>query len=212
MITLQGVGKPIAAGLNTFAVKGCSVLVAVIPGTNDGGSATDYYYKLIIDGKTYQQTVATNNDYIAGSSLSSSGYEANLSASIEYYVIGQSSIPKGQTTFKVTKGTFHGYDYNITNDSFKSFFTVGSYTVIKSFADGDGITMEWLDATGAKWNTNGDQTGSTFNIVSVTDAPNINGIFYLKTKMQFKCKLYNESTGVMKQVTSGEMISFFGHI
>lgn len=56
-----------------------------------------------------------------------------------------------------------------------------------------------------------DQTGSTFTIISTADAKAFNGL-YLKTKMQFKCKLYNVNTGAMKEVTNGEMVGTFGKI
>jgi hypothetical protein len=215
MITLQGVGSPVAAGLNTFTVKTCSVQIPVIPATSGGGDATDYHYTIAINGTTYQQFVVMNDDYVAGSSLSSSGSDANLTASIEYLIPGQSSVPKGKTTFSVSKGTLHDY-YNISDATFKAFFGIGNYTVRKSFSDGDGVIISWLDAKGEEWSTEygtGDESGSSFSIISLTDVPDTNGTYYLKAKMTFKSvKLYNKTTGAVQIITSGEMVSNFGHI
>ncbi|WP_143097837.1 hypothetical protein [Chitinophaga sp. CF118] len=217
MITLKGIGTPQTAGINLYAFNSgnntCSVAVATIPGNSDPGSATEYYYKITIDGKTYEQIVTMTNDYEAGSSLSGVD-DVTISAGINYYVIGESETPKGKTGFGVTRGTMHNY-LNATNNTFKAFFAPGSYKIVKSFADGDGVTIGWLDADGEEWGTEygtGDQTGSTFNISSISDSPDLTGTFYLKTKMLFKCKLYNKNTGVMKQVTNGEMVGLFGKI
>ena len=215
-IILQGVGIPLTAGIITVPFKAgsniCTTTAIVLPGGTGGGSASGYYYKIVIDGKTIQQAAAADNNYIPGSSLSADGTDASFTSSIEYYAGGPSGTPLGETNFRVTIGTMHNYDYTTTNNVFKAFFPVTSYTVRKSLTAGNGVILSWTDASGVEWSTaNGDQTGSTFSITSESDEPDPGGNFYLKAVMQFTCKLYN-SSGTMKQVTSGEMTGLFGKL
>lgn len=214
-LTLIAAGAPIAAGFHAFAFKAgavtCSATVEVLPAdTNNGGTTSDYYYKITIDGKTYQQTVTMDNNYEAGSGMGG-GDDVTISASINY---GESNPPAGTTSFGITIGTMHHY-MNATNDDFKAYFAPGARVYTKDFAVADGVIIGWTDANGEEWETDygtGDQTGSTFSIISIADATDLTGTLYLKTKMQFKCKLYNHTTGVMKEVTSGEMVGNFGKI
>lgn len=201
MLTLQGEGTPLTAGLNTFTVKSCSVEVATTP---------EYYYKITFNGKTYEEMVSGTNNYEAGS-FRSGGDNVTLSANIE---IGQGDIPKGKTGFGVIIGTMHNY-MNATNADFKVFFAPRNLIVRKSFADGDGVILEWQDENGDEWSTTygtGDQTNSYFQILSIIDATDLTGTLYLKTKMRFSCKLYNRITGAMILVTNGEMAGLFGKI
>jgi hypothetical protein len=215
-ITLIATGKPVAAGTNTFSLKAgtvtCSIAILTLPadaGTG-GGTTSDYYYKITIDGITYQQAVTDNNNYEPGSGLGG-GDDVTISASINY---GESDPPAGTTSFGVTVGTMHNY-MNATNDDFKAYFAPGTRAYTKDFSVADGIQLGWGDANGEEWGTDygtGDQTGSTFTIVSVVGAPDLTGTYYLKTKMQFKCKLYNKTTGAVKEITNGEMVGSFGKI
>jgi hypothetical protein len=213
MVTLTGIGTPTIAGTKSIAynVGGttCSVSITTTTEDNSIGNA-DYYYTITIDGKTYTQTVTMDNNYEAGSGASG-GDDVTLGASIEY---GYDNPPATATSFGITIGTMHGYE-SATNDDFKAYFAPGSRNYTKDFNTMDGVTIGWKDANGVNWETDfgsGDQTGSTFSIVSVAGAPDITGTYYLKTKMQFKCKLYNETTGEVKTVTSGEMLGSFGKI
>jgi hypothetical protein len=222
-ITLIGTGVPVAAGIFTFPLKAgnatCSVPVFVTPG---GGTdpepadpeLTDSYYKIIIDGKVYEQRVTEENGYRPGSSKTSSADEVELTASIEFIPRAGDPLPKGTTKLEVTRGLYLNYR-DITKTVFRASLAPGSYPIRKSFKDGNGVMISWMDADGEIWSTEfgtGDQTGSTFNIINITDLPNDYGTFYIMTKMQFNCKLYNSKTGAMKQISNGEIISFFGMI
>ncbi|MCW3466232.1 hypothetical protein [Chitinophaga nivalis] len=214
-VVLQASGLPTRGGTHAYLLKAgstsCSVLVNVTNGEEE--VLSDCYYKIVIDGKTYQQDVTEDNNYEAGSGLGGVD-DVTISAGINYNTSGGEAAPKGTTGFGVTKGIMHRYVY-ATNAEFRAFFAPGTYTIRKDFRDGDGVSMGWLDAEGEEWDTesgSGDQTGSTFRIVSVTDMPNFVGTYYIKVKMTFTCKLYNRNTGAVKQVSNGEMIGIFGKI
>lgn len=213
-ITLQGTGAPTTAGTNTISYKigttSCSVDVTTT-GSDNTGSSSDYYYSITIDGKVYTQKVTMDNDWEAGSSMSSSGDDAEINASINY---GYDNPPAGSTSFGITIGTMHNYSV-ASDDDFKAFMKVGTRSYTQNFRVADGVQIGWKDANGVYWGTDygsGDQTGSTFEIVSIEDARDITRTLYLKTKITFKCKLYNQTTGEVKTVTSGEMVGSFGKI
>jgi hypothetical protein len=212
-ITLQGTGTPFAAGTNSIPYKvgsaTCSLAITTTADDNSG-SSSDYYYSITIDGHVYSQTVTQDNNWEAGSGLSGA-FDVTFGASINY---GYDDAPAGATSFGVEIGTMHGY-YDATDDQFRAFFAPGTRSYTKDFSAMDGVNIGWKDANGVSWQTDygtGDQTGSTFTIVSIENARDITGTLYLKTKMQFKCKLYNETTGEVKTVTSGEMVGSFGKI
>lgn len=214
-ITLQGVGTPVAVGSTTFSLTiggaACSVLVPVIA----GGPITDeIYYKATIDGVTYQQAVTATNGYEAGSGLGGVD-DVSISAGIYY---ASSPAPAGSTGMDVTKGIMHLYQ-SATDNNFKAFFSLGDHPYapagITDFDNGDGVIVSWGDPTGGDWTSHtstSDQTGSTFKIISVEDAYDLTGTYYIKVKMQFSCKLYNVTTGAVKQLTNGEMVGYFGKI
>jgi hypothetical protein len=213
-ITLLAAGYPIAAGFHTFALKAgivtCSATMEVLPADANNGGTSDYYYKITIDGKTYEQHVTMDNNYEAGSGLGG-GDDVTITASINY---GESDPPAGTTGFGVTIGMMHHY-MNATNADFKAYFAPRTRVYTKDFSVADGVNLGWTDANGEEWGTDygtGDQTGSTFSIISFADATDLTGTLYLKTKMQFKCKLYNHTTGAVKEITSGEMVGNFGKI
>lgn len=178
------------------------------------GSNSTYYYKATIGGINYYQDATLTNDYIAGSG-SGGVDDVELSASIDPL----SSNTPNTTSFEVTKGLLHNY-LSITNARFKAFFKPGTYPYTTGpdsdpFKNGDGIYIFWVDKQGSLWSTtdgSGDQTGSSFKIISVDDSPDAIGRYYIKVKMQFNCKLYKEGTGEMKQLTNGEMVGLFGQI
>lgn len=208
-ITLVAAGTPLADGFHTFALTAgnvtCSATVEVLPAQPI--EASDYYYKITVDGKVYQQAVTINNSYEALPGIGGAD-DVMLGASISYK---QPSPPVGTTNFTVTIGTMHHYR-TATNNDFKAYFAPGTRTYTDNYFTADGVMLTWTDAKGKKWATyfGNDQNGSTFSIISITDITNPSGILHLKTKMQFTCKVYNVD-GVMKMM-SGEMVGKFGKI
>jgi hypothetical protein len=183
--------------------------------TSGSGSGTpDAYYKANIGGIDYVQIVTDNNGFIAGSGLGGTD-DVIISASIDYEY---PPAPPNTTQIGIDKGLMHNYT-SATDADFKAFFAPGAYPYeipnSITYPTGEGITINWTDGNGNNWNTNfgsGDQTGSTFTIISVEDVYDLTGTYYLKVKVQFKCKLYKENTGEMKQLINGEFVGYFGKI
>lgn len=212
----------------TFLLSSCQkeLTYNVEPGTNDstnttgggtdttGGNGTDttttnsdytFYYDAMIDGTHYVQGVTDDNGYEAGSTL---GGDDDV-------VIGAGINPSGgtvtgKTGMGVSKGTMHNY-ITASNADFKNFFAPGDY----SFSAGakDGVSVGWVDENGTDWESDkgsGDQTGSNFKIVSVEDYQDIID-YYIKVKVQFNCKVYDDS-GHTKTITNATFVGSFGKI
>ena len=181
---------------------------------DDPAGTSTYYYKAIIGGKQYNQTVTDTNGYIAGSGLGGSD-DVTVSADISPET---SPYPAGTTSLGITKGILHKY-LSLTNEQFYQYFVPGNFNYTTGpdydpFKNGDGFIIGWTDEKGTEWTTSdgtGDQTNSTIKIISVQDAQSpIN--YYVMVKLQFSCKLYNTITGEMKQLTNGEFVGLFGKI
>jgi hypothetical protein len=212
-ITLFGAGKPTAAGnfdvnLNIGGAN-CKVTVTVNPQGGGGGGTGDIYYKATIGGVFYTQSVTASNGYEAGSGMGGVT-DVVFGGGINY---ANPPLPAGLTEMGVDKGVMHNYT-SATPAQFKAFFAPGDYPYAPaSYNNGDGVGISWTDPTGEHWNTRDgpvDQVGSTFKIISTEDAYDALGNYYIKVKMQFNCKLYNENTGAMKPATNGEIVVYFG--
>jgi hypothetical protein len=113
----------------------------------------------------------------------------------------------------------HGY-LSATDAQFKTFFAPGNYPYappgLSQYQNGDGVSVNWTDKDGANWSsysaTVAQPAGSAFKIISVEDAYDITGTYYVKVKMQFNCVLYKENSGLSVQLTNGEMVGYFGKI
>lgn len=225
VITLKASGKPAAAGTSAFPLNigavTCSFDITVnAPGNNNPNPAPgDPYYKATIAGVNYMETVTATNDYEAGSGLSGSD-DVIFGAGINY---SSSQVPAGFTQMGIDKGIMHGY-LTATDAQFKAFFPVGNqpYTPPSTmpganpFHKGDGVVVTWYDKQGNTWSshhiTESQPAGSSFKIVSVEDAYDLTGTYYIKVKMQFNCKLYKENSTEVATLTNGEMVAYFGKI
>lgn len=212
-ITLIGSGTPTAVGVSQIPLKEGSTTCSVSITVTDGSSTTtgDYYYKAVIGGVSYTQYATYDNGFIPGSGMGGTD-EVNFSASIDY---DGDPAPAGTTEFYIQKGIMSNY-LSATDAKFKAFFPIGEQPYApKGLGSQNGIVVGWTDPDGQFWTTNsgtGDQTGSTFKIISVTDSYDVIGTYYIEVKMQFECKLYNSQTGAEKKLTKGEMVGLFGKI
>jgi hypothetical protein len=72
----------------------------------------------------------------------------------------------------------------------------------------DGVRVTYIGTDDVEWSTDkgsGDQTGSTFTIVSKTPLPNIPSPYgNYSILVQFSCKLY-DGNGNVKNLTNGSM-------
>ncbi|MBX3252901.1 MAG: hypothetical protein KF862_02070 [Chitinophagaceae bacterium] len=213
VITLTGSGTPTTVGVSQIPLKAGSATCSVSVTVTDGSSTTtgDYYYKAVIGGVSYAQYATYDNGFIPGSGLGGTD-EVNFSASIDY---DGDQAPAGTTGFYIEKGIMSNY-LSASDAQFKAFFPIGDLTYApKGSGPQNGIVIGWTDPDGQFWTTNsgtGDQTGSTFKIISVTDSYDVLGTYYIEVKMQFECTLYNSQTGDEKKLTNGEMVGLFGKI
>jgi hypothetical protein len=170
-----------------------------------GDSNGVYYYEATIDGVKYKVSIPLDNfdpNLMAGSGIAGSD-DVVFSSNISDYRANGSELG-------ITKGVMSEY-FNSTNQEFRNFFAPGNYNY-SSFGQ-NGVTIDWLDKSGKLWSTENApalQNGSSFKIVSIEDLPDSRGILYIKTTIQFSCKLYDEA-GNVKQA-SGTYVGIFGKI
>jgi hypothetical protein len=218
VITLQAIGKPIRAGVFSFTltIGGGSCLVPVLvanagsgggTGGGTGGNASDYYYKAIIDGVTYNVSLATTG-YLPG--YSKDGLDdVVIGGGIAYNTPSGTTIPAGKTEFMLYKGIMHQYT-SAAMAQFQGFFAPATYSFAPYNFTTDGVILEWTDPSGDvtqnMWDTGDgkDQTGSSFKITGAQDMGVVNGYPLLKVTIQFNCNLYNEVTGARKKLINGE--------
>ncbi len=124
-----------------------------------------------------------------------------------------SGIDNGDTVnyFNITKGSIATPMGGAPSDStFKTFFPIASvpYTTNVATGNGVGVTI-WINHV--RWSTslgNGNQSGSAFNIIQKKEDQQ--GYLYMKTYCTYSCNLYN-TAGVMKPLTNGKYVGFFGN-
>ncbi|MFA7379685.1 MAG: hypothetical protein WC150_04440 [Bacteroidia bacterium] len=93
--------------------------------------------------------------------------------------------------FSVNKSTLLFTGSNPSESDFENFFQPGSVP-FATLLTPNGITIEWVDKTGTVWTSNGDQTGSNFNIIT-SGKRLVSGTALMDVKCLFNCKLYHTS-------------------
>jgi hypothetical protein len=122
--------------------------------------------------------------------------------------------PPGKGTISLQKGFLYGYAAS-TEADFKAFFAPGAYPFSPNkcrYFIFPGIILTWVGSDQEAWSTLkelGDQRGSSFTIVGIEDGHDNEGKYFVKVKSRFNCKLYNYRTGEMKELTDGELVSYF---
>ena len=74
------------------------------------------------------------------------------------------------------------------------------------------MIVHWNDSDNAGWSTiieGTDQGGSSFTITGIEDGRDNKGIYFVKVKSKFNCKLYNVRTKEMKELKDGEAVTYF---
>lgn len=89
--------------------------------------------------------------------------------------------------------------------NFDAFFAVGPR--LYSIDAAAGVKLFVRDAAGVQWTSNGNQSGSTFNIDAVQPL-NVGGEHHIKVKASFSCKMYNNA-GQSKNLTDGIYVNYF---
>lgn len=195
-------------------VQSCKKDSGTSSNSNSGNFNGPFYYKATIGGTYFEALTKTAptgpTDYWSGSGM---GGQQTVTFSSDISPLS-SDVPPGYTIMQVTKGTLSNY-FAATNATVKNFFAPGAYPFSANLSTISGVSILWGDKEGKLWSTdygNADQTGSAFKIISTEEYNEPSGLYALKVKMQFNCKLYKEGTGEMKQLTNGEMVGLFARV
>ncbi|RYY54941.1 MAG: hypothetical protein EOO09_12475 [Chitinophagaceae bacterium] len=211
-------GIPTTAGRFDFPLDMgallCTPIVVIVPaGTFPPPPTTTYYYRATIGGKQYIEEVKPGNGIIAGSGVNGSN-EVTFTASV-----GPDAYPYpiGKTSLSITKGTMFNF-YSATIPQFLGFFSPAYYPYANGpsfspFQNSNGLIVEWMDPQGNTWASyegSGTQGGNaSMKIASAVASPDpIN--YYVKTRIEFACRLYKQGTGEMMELTGGEFVGLFG--
>ncbi len=185
-----------------FFATAASILIASCSDKDPNEIVSDIYFQGTIDGEihTYQYEVDdyinivgdftggveadSKNQYIPFScvasenALSSPSGLAN-SGAVGVIITSVSNLNAQQIGDSISVGTL---SYGV-----RSYDTLNSAT--------PGAFISWIDGNGIEWTTNGDQSGSNFEITSYVDEENTSSNSHKFISVSFNCFLYNGSGG-----------------
>lgn len=215
MITLNASGIPSSAGTMFFSVTTGStkqlIPVSVIKDniTPETVPLRSYFHVTIAGVKYYVESPIIGPDNIPYS-----GGGGKDTASLGSAVgPGIYPNPPGTGTISLQKDFLYGF-LSCTEADFKKFFQPGSYPYRATLCGHvlPGVTIFWNDSNNQIWTTQkefGDQGGSYFTITGIEDGHDSDGIYFVKVRSRFRCKLYGLRTSQMIELTDGEMVSYF---
>ena len=130
--------------------------------------------------------------------------------------VGQGSltIPPGPIAVSLQKQYLYNF-LSITTADFKRFFSPGSYPYTVKICPSrisDGIVLFLGDSTRQPWTTlapPGGQPNSYFTITGIEDGHDQNGMYFVKVRSRFKCRLYSLRSTATMELTDGELVSYF---
>lgn len=186
-------------------------------GSSSGGGTSDdtnhgVYFKGTVNGTAVDLEVTNQL-----SSAYAEGSTSGVNTEIDPYLGDMSAFLSGiDDNHKQGFGAFFGtYNTPASAESayFNSFITTGPWAYDPDDTQKPNSKQIWLyynDTSGAEYNTRGDQTGSTLNIISVTHtAPTTDTKQGVIVKLTFNCKMYPFSgVGDPIVITNGEATLF----
>jgi hypothetical protein len=168
-------------------------------------SESQYYYKL--DGKIRSGIDGENNI------TTSVGHRAGVGLDTIYNCIWNSSIYIDsrpiKTMLEVHNGIYTFAREDFSNEKFVDFFAKGKHPFANS--DDQGIVIEIQDDSGNIYISNeGDQTGSTFEIIENKLVETNTSFTYVKVYAKFNCIVYNKNNpSDKKTITEGVYVNHF---
>jgi hypothetical protein len=157
------------------------------------------------------QVPADGSTYVVGSSSSLGNYQDNISGGITSLVSASAGFqPQLGIEFK----TFNKGENEDATTVFNNFVYTGNWAFASTLdytAGAKSIVIYYTDISGNQYSSIGSQSGSSFNVVTVTP---VTGSVYnidpgLKIKLTFNCKLYPVSgTGSAMAVINTEATVF----
>jgi hypothetical protein len=179
-----------------------------IPGGGGNVGSAEYYFKGKLNGQTLTWPVDKTEKWTEGvSSMGSIDRDTTMKAfggmiSRDIFLV---NLPAITIYFK----TYRRVGYEFKKELFEAFVTTGNWP----YAPTSGLTRDikdiyitYSDSDKKYYDTVGDQTGSTFTVLSTTIVPEQLGIpERIKIKVKFSCKLYPE-TGAPLTLTDAEAV------
>ena len=214
LITLNAMGTPLQPGNFFYALEEDTSQLFISVSVLKSSIITDTvplesYFKATIGGIQYYSKAA-----IIGPENVTYGRGGVDKVSFSTFV-GQNNypFPAGTGAVSLQKGFFADYPTS-TEADFKNFFKPGAYPFSTRCGSNvsSGIILFWTDANRQGWRTFkefADQTGSFYTIVGIEDGHDSKGIYFVKVRAKFSCKLYHPITGEIVELTNGEMVSYF---
>lgn len=215
VITLTALGTPVTTGNINFSItrgsfKRTFSIAIVESNITIETPLSKCLFKATIGGvKIYVVPLNAGPDNIpyGGGGKDTASFSSFLGQDLHPY-------PAGTGAISLQKG----YMYNFltsTEADFKNFFKPGAYPFYTNLCSHflfSGMILFWADSDDQTWTTFKefqDQAGSSFTIVGIEDGHDNKGIYFVKVKSRFNCKLYNMRTGEIQELTDGELVSYF---
>jgi hypothetical protein len=175
-----------------------------------------YYVKGTLNGQAWNwQVPADGSTYVVGSSSSLGNYQGTISGGITALVSASAGFqPQLGIEFK----TFNKGEDDDATTVFNNFVNTGNWAFASTLNYTVGtksIVVYYTDNAGNQYSSTGSQSGSSFNVVTVTP---VTGSVYnsdsgLKIKVTFNCKLYPVSgTGSAITITNTEATVFLDNM
>jgi hypothetical protein len=187
------------------------------PGNNGEVGSAEYYFKGKLNGAALTWAVTEDSKWSAGVSASSTLYQDTVNGayggSISNSEVFRVNYPAITFFFK----TFHSVGFEGRQLLFENFVTTGSWAYAPTTDLTVGIKdlyVTYMDKDSITYNSIGPQTGSTFNVVSVTVVPAELGVAEkIKIKLNLNCKLYpTEGSAPPLTLTDAEAVIYLQYI
>lgn len=215
-ISLQASGIPSSPGNYSFSIAAGSIRQTI------GVSIVkDSFTPELVPQKSYLSATVNGIKYFVESAFPGPdgvpyGYGGTGdSKSFDSHVgQGNGTIPPGPITVSYQKDFLHNFSSS-TKADFKNFFAPGSYPFSVKICPSrvsEGIILFIGDSTRQPWTTlapPGKLPDSYFTITGIEDGHDQNGLYFVKVRARFKCRLYAVRSTATMELTDGEVVSYF---
>ncbi|MFA6245796.1 MAG: hypothetical protein WC615_02575 [Mucilaginibacter sp.] len=188
---------------------------AVPGGTDNGGSvgSAEYYFKGKLNGTDLAWPVNDSGDWGSGISQPSEYGPDNLIAGYGGGIVNSKVFMVNYPAVMFYFKTLHATTFDQARLLLKSFITTGTWAYapnVSLIADVKDVYVAYTDKNNVIYNTVGDQTGSTFTVVSTMVIPAEPGIAErIKVKLNVNCKLYPvDGNGASLTLTNCEAVIY----
>lgn len=216
VISLNASGIPSSPGNYSF-----SVTIGSIKRTIGVSILKDSFIPELVPQKSYLSATVNGTKYFVESAFPGPddvpyGYGgAGDSVSFGSHVgQGNGMIPPGPITVSYQKEFLHNFSSS-TKADFKNFFAPGSYPFSVKICPSrvtEGIILFIGDSTRQPWTTlapPGALPNSYFTITGMEDGHDQGGMYFVKVRARFKCRLYAVRSTATMELTDGEVVSYF---